>query len=1010
MLELFPSIPLLMLSREGRNARVWRGSRVWRVARRAGAARSRAGAMKEERRRTRALYRLRKARQSLVDQRPRPPPAAAAADVNVAEQLDPPDYDAPQDNDQSGHDGAPPDVVMDDPSDDPPAPLLDISDFVQMGEAEPSDAAELVGDSDSEFSENRIPPLVCRNDSQDSLPSPLRLRWTARRSNSAFLTAHLLRLQAKHHLSDAVLEAILKTISFTEVAHTGSGIDVPRTKATLFAAHKRNCLSAGLDTEPLMREVVVCPSCFHIFREPPDHCECSCGARIFSAARAGLAASIPLRTYRLAQLGDVAKRLMDTPGFIDNIRFPFHRLGLSTVPGVAACDVYDGAIWKRMCDDGFLKYSTPFNLAVTIYIDWLPKGKWRFASHGVVTLIIQNLPYELRLSPQFRIDIGFIEGPNKPADLTPLFEELADQLRFADETGFFVNGRYMRMRLHSLLGDHPAMQEILSMAGSTAANFPCRLCMQHTLTTVVGKRKPKSYPYSTYKTQCAQPDFFRTRTTVAKQADQHDSLKQFGVNRLSPFLFLLPGDDDSPVPLLAVPVDPMHCFARIGIHFLRLVLGRALAQADQPADDEDDDDDDESCAEDPSNVPDPRNASRAAKVKPILSTDEQNEFERRLTLLQRLLPSSFYEPLPRDTMRTLTKLKASQRLLQLHTYQVPLFHNLVNDPSWRVRERLSVALRDIVEITSAQIIRDGDLERLDKLVVKFLSLLEEHFGQTETTFYMHSLLHLRACLEQFGTGANMNVFRLERHLLDIRLAPSNGRHDNLQPDEANARAALAPDLPGKLGPMPSPAFAHESRFQTHYQMIKGVNDSTMRLNTFLKQYVTVYDDAASQNQRPKKIVETWRSADGIPLCSVRYVPTMFSMELLLEQSTERWPGFAFISFVVGSNLDPSKVLFGLITGILPVSTCGPLLQVEHWRVVTGDEAAVAGAAHLEAKVVRRPCRPKRIVIHADGIKEPFLPFPLRKREDHGEYVWQTIGCDKDPLFFLARPTGKFSRT
>lgn len=121
----------------------------------------------------------------------------------------------------------------------------------------------------------------------------------------------------------------------------------------------------------------------------------------------------------------------------------------------------------------------------------------------------------------------------KPTNLVPLFDDLAQQLKSASETGFLVRGRRVRMRLHSLLGDHPAMQEALGLAGSAAATHACRMCMQQTVVTTVGSRKPKSCPYASFLDDCEGDNFFRTAVAVCQQADEPDSLKTYGVNMVS---------------------------------------------------------------------------------------------------------------------------------------------------------------------------------------------------------------------------------------------------------------------------------------------------------------------------------------------------------------------------------------------------------------------------------------------------------------------------------------------
>lgn len=321
-----------------------------------------------------------------VDAPPGPPPDL---DVLVA---DPPTPELSQ--------GLPDETMSDSDSWQASGALVDLDalEAVQL-DANDGDQRPPVASDD----EDGLPDRVFS--SHESLPSPVRLSWPAKQANSALFRAALLRQQSKHRLSDATLGSLLESFHFVQAASLGSGIDVPLTKGALLSGHKRDCHLARLPTTPLMRETVVCPACCKIFGEEPEPevNKCGeCGARLFSAGRSGLVAApgsrVPVRTYHIARLSDVAERLMQTPGFTENIRFPYTRWDTSELPDVLACDVYDGALWKQMAQEKFLVSNKPFNLAVSVYIDWLPKGKWRMSSHGVVILIVQNLPYELRFA------------------------------------------------------------------------------------------------------------------------------------------------------------------------------------------------------------------------------------------------------------------------------------------------------------------------------------------------------------------------------------------------------------------------------------------------------------------------------------------------------------------------------------------------------------------------------------------------------------------------------------
>ena len=844
------------------------------------------------------------------------------------------------------------------------------------------------------------------------------LGWPARLANAALFTNAMIGLQNRCRLSDSALGFFIRIVRFVVAAVQSDGMclaDLPRNERQLFAMHQQACIRAGVLSEPLMGEVLVCTGCFKLFRHEPNSLFCvTCGTALFTKS-SGIPR--PLRTYRIALLSDVARRFMQMPVFHKNIKFPFNR----TVEQGHMCDVYDGLIWKQMADDGYLKPQTPYNLAVSIYFDFLPKGRWRNSSHGVMVLLVQNLPYELRFSMIFRVDVAFIQGPNKPADMLPFYEDIAAQLRHADTPGILVNSRsgpakVVRMRLHSILGDHPAVQEMLGLSGTTGT-FACRMCKQRTVVNHIAKKRPRSLPYRLFLEGKGNPDFFRTREQVYRAVEAGD--QSSGVNLLSPLLPLLPGPQDSRMPLLAAPTDPMHCFASIGKRIMQLILCRPfgpLEDFDDDFDDDDDDDDDD----------DPRNASRDSKAKIILQLDEQGELVKRLTLLQCLLPSGLYEALPWEPSRLLKGLKASQRLLQLRTCALPMLYRLVSHPAWAKRVSLIVFLRDIATVCTQQVVQKDDLDLLSARVDAFLRHLEEHFGDSETSLYMHGLLHLRDCLEHFGTGPNMNVFRLERHLLDIRLMASNGKQEATTVAVKRQRIASAVTLNtvlasndsvkgepladlSPLSAMPpsvdpsvaTPAHAHFQRIGEFKADIGAIQEPQQRAAENITRHRVECEAAEKANT---KFLRRWTTPEGIPLCGTEYKASMFSM--MYEDKPPRWKGLTFVSFLMGCKRAPEEVHFGLIQDFLPQDDGTCIARIELWDKLSHDKVQELDLGDLETTMVTRSATPPIVCAHSNGILEPLIPFPVRSKV-RGTYVNVLNGLD--PIFMIIHPPPKYRR-
>ena len=57
-------------------------------------------------------------------------------------------------------------------------------------------------------------------------------------------------------------------------------------------------------------------------------------------------------------------------------------------------DLYDGKVWKDLEQNGF--FDSPYNLAVTLNVDWFQPYKRVKDSVGALYLCIANLPCSLR--------------------------------------------------------------------------------------------------------------------------------------------------------------------------------------------------------------------------------------------------------------------------------------------------------------------------------------------------------------------------------------------------------------------------------------------------------------------------------------------------------------------------------------------------------------------------------------------------------------------------------------
>ena len=78
-------------------------------------------------------------------------------------------------------------------------------------------------------------------------------------------------------------------------------------------------------------------------------------------------------------------------------------------------NVYVGEMWKEfqiVCGKPFL--ASPFNLALSLNVDWFEPFHLTQYSVGIIYLTVLNLPRYLRNKQQYSILLGVIPGPKEP--------------------------------------------------------------------------------------------------------------------------------------------------------------------------------------------------------------------------------------------------------------------------------------------------------------------------------------------------------------------------------------------------------------------------------------------------------------------------------------------------------------------------------------------------------------------------------------------------------------------
>ncbi|XP_061191434.1 uncharacterized protein LOC133199606 isoform X2 [Saccostrea echinata] len=159
-------------------------------------------------------------------------------------------------------------------------------------------------------------------------------------------------------------------------------------------------------------------------------------------------------------------------------------------------DVYDGQLYKSYCEnDGPL--SQPENISFTFNTDGAPVFKSSKVSVWPLFMVINELPYKLRMLKENMIMAGLWFGPHKPAMGTYLspfldsFKRLHDGINcFSPSLGNFISKGYL------LCGtaDLPARCLVCNGVQFNGA-YSCWKCMQKGETAKRGKGHTHVFPY-----------------------------------------------------------------------------------------------------------------------------------------------------------------------------------------------------------------------------------------------------------------------------------------------------------------------------------------------------------------------------------------------------------------------------------------------------------------------------------------------------------------------------------
>jgi hypothetical protein len=150
-------------------------------------------------------------------------------------------------------------------------------------------------------------------------------------------------------------------------------------------------------------------------------------------------------------------------------------------------DIYDVRVWKNFLNpDGVPFLSAPFNLALSLNVDWFQPFKYSNYSAGAMYVAIQNLPREERYAAGNVLLVGVIPGPHEPKKtmnsyLRPLVKDLNDLWKGVSMVTSSGNLVIVRSALICTACDIPASRKVSGFVGHSALHGCSRCSLQHCL-------------------------------------------------------------------------------------------------------------------------------------------------------------------------------------------------------------------------------------------------------------------------------------------------------------------------------------------------------------------------------------------------------------------------------------------------------------------------------------------------------------------------------------------------
>lgn len=560
----------------------------------------------------------------------------------------------------------------------------------------------------------------------------------------------MVRLQSKHYIPDAAIEALLKFLCalfvvlgrFSNLASEISEI-LPQTLYTM-----RKTIGYNDD----FQKYVICPTCHRVYEY--KQCVSKCGSQEstkfcthvkfprhrYRSGRAPCNAPLlrsvtlytgkkflyPFKIYCYRKLAVSLQELLLRPGFFDACQ-----LWKQQATTTDYNDLYGGRIWKDFQyfnGEQFLALST--GIGLTLNIDWFQPFSHTVYSVGVIYLVIMNLPRSIRFKRENIMIAGILPGPSEPKHdinsyLTPLVKELNDLwagINMSVCIGTTTVTKKIKCAILCCSCDLPAGRKVCGFLGHSAS-LGCSKCSK-SFSGTVGSMNYSGFERSNWisRTNDQHRRNIKTIRAATSKTRQEELESELGCRYST--LLELPYFD--PPRMLAI--DPMHnLFLGTAKHMLSIWLDHG-----------------------------------------ILSRSDFHKIQQFVDSME--VPSDIGR-IPRKIESGFSGFTADQLKNWVSIYSIPALNELLPSQHLECWRHFVLACR----IVCKQSLSNHDITLMDILLIEFCKKVQQLYGDRSITPNMHLHGHLIEIIKDFGPVYEFWLFSFERYNGILGNQPHNNR-------------------------------------------------------------------------------------------------------------------------------------------------------------------------------------------------------------------------------------------